>query len=140
VGHVDRLTRELEPGGVDHVFDAIGGRSIGPCIGTLRRGETLVGFGFMGAPSKLAQLVMFSNIFVGPRLRGRSGKFYGITMLYRKDPKPFREDLPKIFASLAEKKFEPLINRVFPLLEARQALEFLATGHAEGKIVLSVNP
>jgi hypothetical protein len=83
---------------------------------------------------------MFSNIFVGSRLRGRSGKFYGITMLYRKDPKSFREDLPKIFALLAEKKFEPLINRVFPLLEARQALEFLATGHAEGKIVLSVNP
>jgi hypothetical protein len=27
----------------------------------------------------------------------------------------------------------------FPLLEAKQALEFLATGSAEGKIVLSVN-
>jgi NADPH:quinone reductase-like Zn-dependent oxidoreductase len=138
-GPVDRLIRELEPGGIDHVFDAIGGADIGPCIGALRRGGTLVGFGFMGAPGKLAQLVMFINIFVGARLRGRVGKFYGITMLYRKDPKPFREDLPKIFALLAEKKFETLINRVFPILEAKQALEFLATGSAEGKIVLSVD-
>jgi NADPH:quinone reductase len=138
-GPVDRLIRELEPGGVDHVFDAIGGANIGPCIGALRRGGTLVGFGFMGAPGKLVQLAMFVNIFVGARMRGRVGKFYGITMLYRKDPKPFREDLPKIFALLAEKKFSALISRVFPLLVAREALEFLATGSAEGKIVLSVN-
>ncbi len=138
-GPVDRLSRGLEPAGVDHVFDAIGGSNIGPCIGALRRGGTLVGFGFMGAPGKLAQLAMFINIFVGARLRGRVGKFYGITMLYRKDPKPFREDLPKIFALLAEKKFETLISRVFPLLEARHALEFLASGSAEGKIVLSVD-
>jgi NADPH:quinone reductase-like Zn-dependent oxidoreductase len=57
-------------------------------------------------------------------------------MLYRKDPKPFREDLPKIFAPLTEKKIDPLITRTFPLREARQAIEFLATGSVEGKIVL----
>ena len=64
------------------------------------------------------------------------GKFYGITMLYRKDPQPLREDLPKIFALLAEKKIDPLVTRTFPLLEARQALELLAAGSVEGKIVL----
>lgn len=138
-GSVNRLVRELEPGGVDYVFDAIGGANIGPCIGALRRGGTLVGFGFMGAPSILAQVAMFANIFVGSRLRGRKGRFYGITMLYRKDPKPFREDLPKIFRLLGEKKIDPLIRRVFPLLEAREALELLATGSVEGKIVLSAD-
>jgi NADPH2:quinone reductase len=127
-GPLDRLTRALEPNGVDHVFDAIGGANIGPCIGALRRGGTLVGFGFMGASKSLSQLAMFANIFLGARLRGRVGKFYGITMLYRKDPQPLREDLPKIFALLAEKKIDPMINRTFPLLEARQALELLATG------------
>ena len=90
----------------------------------------------MGAPGLLSQLAMFANIFLGARLRGRLGKFYGITMLYRKDPKPLREDLPKIFALLAEKKIDPLVNRTFPLLEARQALELLAAGSVEGKIVL----
>jgi NADPH:quinone reductase-like Zn-dependent oxidoreductase len=136
-GPVDRLTRSLEPGGVDYVFDAIGGANIGPCIGALRPGGTLVGFGFMGAAGKLSVLAMFANILVGARLRGRRGKFYGITALYRKDPRPLREDLPKIFALLAEKKIDPLISRTFPLLEARQALELLAGGSVEGKIVLT---
>jgi NADPH2:quinone reductase len=136
-GSIDRLMRALEPKGVDYVFDAVGGANITRCIGALRKGGTLVGFGFMGAPGMLSQLAMFANIFLGARLRGRRGKFYGITMLYRKDSKPLREDLPKIFALLAEKKIDPLVNRTFPLFEARQALEFLASGSVEGKIVLT---
>ncbi len=84
-----------------------------------------------------AQLAMFANIFVGALLRGRRGKFYGITMLYRKDPSLLREDLRRVFALLAEKKIDPLISRTFPLLEARQALEHLATGSVEGKLVLT---
>jgi NADPH:quinone reductase len=139
-GPIDRLTRNLEPGGVDHVFDAVGGSNIGRCIGALRRGGTLVGFGFVRAHGRLSQAAMFGNIFIGSRLRGRIGKFYGITMLYRKDPKPLREDLPQIFALLAGKKFDPMINRTFPLLDAREALELLATGSVAGKIVLTWSP
>ena len=136
-GSIDRLTRAVEPAGVDYAFDAVGGANTGRSIGALRRGGTLVGFGFMGASGTLSQLTTFANIFVGARLRGRLGKFYGITMLYRKDPRPLREDLPKIFALLAEKKIDPLVGRTFPLLEARQALELLAAGSVEGKIVLT---
>ena len=138
-GPVDRLTRALEPEGVDFVFDAVGGANIGPCIGALRRGGTLVGFGFMGASGVLSQLAMFANIFIGARLRGRHGRFYGITMLYRKNPKPLREDLSKLFALLTQKKINPLINRTFPLLDARKALELLAAGSVQGKIVLINN-
>jgi NADPH2:quinone reductase len=134
---IDLLMSTLEPDGVDYVFDAVGGTNIGPCIGALRRGGTLVGFGFMSAPGKLGQLSMFANILIGARLRGRRGKFYGITMQYRRDPKPFREDLPKIFALLAEKKIDPLVTHTFTFLEAKQALELLATGSVEGKIVLT---
>ena len=136
-GPIDRLTRALEPQGVDHVFDAIGGANIGPCIRAARRGGTIVGYGFMGATGKLATLAMFSNLFVGARLRGRRGAFYGITMLYRKDPKPLREDLPTIFALVAERKIDPLVTQTFPLLDARRAIELLATGSVEGKIVLT---
>jgi NADPH2:quinone reductase len=135
-GPLDRLTRALEPKGVDFVFDAVGGANIGPCIGALKRGGTVIGFGFMGAAGTLSKLAMFANLFVGARLRGRRGTFYGITRLYRKDPKPLREDLPKIFALLLEKKIDPLVTRTFPLLEARKAIDLLATGSVEGKIVL----
>jgi len=58
-------------------------------------------------------------------------------MLYRKDPKPLREDLPKIFELLGPKKIDPLVHCTFPLLDARKALELLATGSVEGKIVLT---
>jgi NADPH2:quinone reductase len=136
-GSIDHLTRALEPAGVDYAFDAVGGANISRCIGALRRGGTLVGFGFMGASGRLSQLAMFANIFLGARLRGRLGKFYGITMLYRKDARLLREDLPKIFSLLAAKKIDPLVNTTFPLLEARQALELLASGSVEGKIVLT---
>jgi NADPH2:quinone reductase len=138
-GPLDRLTRSLEPQGVDSVFDAVGGANISPCIGSLKPGGTLVGFGFMGASGKLAQGAMFANLFLGARLRGRRGTFYGITRLYRQDPQPLREDLPKIFALLADKKIDPLISRTFPLLEARKAVELMATGSVQGKIVLT-NP
>jgi NADPH2:quinone reductase len=136
-GRLDRLTRTLEPQGVDHVFDAVGGANIGLCIRAARRGGTVVGYGFMGVEGTLATLAMFANLLLGARLRGRRGTFYGITMLYRKDPKPLREDLPKIFALVADKKVDPLISITFPLLAAGRALELLATGSVEGKIVLT---
>jgi NADPH:quinone reductase-like Zn-dependent oxidoreductase len=136
-GRLDRLVRTLEPAGVDFAFDAVGGANIGPCIGALRPGGLVVGFGFMGAAGVLPKVAMFANLFIGARLRGRRGDFYGISALYRKNPQPLREDLLKIFALLAEKKIDPLVTRTFSLLEARQAIELLAAGSVEGKIVLT---
>jgi NADPH2:quinone reductase len=135
-GPLDGLVRALEPKGVDLAFDGIGGSLIGPCIGALRRGGHLVAYGFMAVTGTFSTAAMFANIFVGSRLRGRRGSFYGITALYRKDPKPLHEDLPKIFALLAEKKIDPMVTKTFPLLEARQALEVLVAGTVEGKMVL----
>jgi len=123
-GRLDRLVRAIEPGGVDFVFDGIGGRLIDPCIGALRRHGHLVAYGFMAASGTLSTIAMFANILMGARLRGRKGCFYGITALYRKDPRPFRDDLPKIFSLLAEKKIDPMVTKTFPLLEARKALIF----------------
>jgi NADPH:quinone reductase len=93
----------------------------------------------MASTGTLSTLLMFANILVGSRLRVRRGSFYGISALCQKDPKPLREDLPKILALLAEKKIDPMIAKTFPLLEARKALELLAAGGVEGKIVLE-NP
>jgi NADPH:quinone reductase len=136
-GPIDRLMRALEPQGVDYVFDAVGGANIGLCIGVLRRGGSVIGYGFMGATGKLATLATFVNLYVVARMRGRRGAFYGITMQYRKDPQPLREDLPKIFALVVNKKIDPLVAQTFPLLDAKRAIELLAIGSVEGKIVLT---
>jgi NADPH:quinone reductase-like Zn-dependent oxidoreductase len=135
-GRLDRLARTFEPNGVDFVFDGIGGPMIGPCIGALRRHGHLVAYGFMAATGLLSTLAMFANILLGSRLRGRRGSFYGISALYQKNPKPLREDLPKIFALLAEAKIDPMVAYTFPLFEARTALGLLASGRVEDKIVL----
>lgn len=128
-----RLT-DGEPNGVDLVLDG-GGPMIGTYIGALRPRGRLVAYGFMAAKGSLATLAMFVNLLVGSRLRRRRGSFYGITALYRRDPTAFREDLPKVFALLASKQIDPMIARTLPLLDARKALELLATGSVEGKIV-----
>jgi NADPH:quinone reductase len=78
-------------------------------------------------------------VFAGSRLRGRRGTFYGISLLYRKNKKPFHEDLPKILALVASGHIEPILAATFSLPEARKALELLATGTVEGKIVLTCN-
>jgi NADPH:quinone reductase len=134
---IDRLVRALEPSGVDFAFDAIGGANIGRCVRAVRRGGTVVGYGFMSVAGTLATAAMFFNLLVGARLRGRRGAFYGITLLYRKDPAPLREDLPKLFALIAARQLDPLVAATYPLLDARQALELLAKGAVEGKIVLT---
>ncbi len=136
-GPVDRLIRSREVDGVDTVFDAIGGRSISRCLSAVRRGGLVVGYGFMAADSKISQARMFFDTFITSRLRGRRGTFYGISLLYRKNPRPFLEDLRKIFTLLAERRIAPVIAEVFPLERARQALELLATGTKAGKIVLN---
>ena len=124
---------------MDYAFDAIGGANIPLCTGATKRGGMVVGYGFMGAPNTLAIMAMFWNILIGAPLRGRCGTFYGITRLYRQDPRPLHEDLPKIFALLAAAKIDPLITLTLPLLAAAKALTLLAAGKVEGKIVL-VNP
>lgn len=136
-GPIDRLIRAHEPEGVDAAFDAIGGANIIKCIRAVRRGGTVVGYGFMAVDGRLAQARMFFDVFAGSRLRGRRGTFYGISLLYRKDKTPFLEDLPKILTLVARRQIKPVIAATFPLAEAKKAIELLATGTVEGKIVLT---
>lgn len=133
---LDTGVRAILPAGVDAAFDGVGGAQTGQCIAATRRGGVVVWYGFVGAKGlpDLARSAL--QVFVGARTRGRRGAFYGITQLYRKNPQPFREDLPKLFALLAEKKIQPRIAQTLPLLEARTANERLEAGGIEGKLVL----
>jgi NADPH:quinone reductase len=136
-GSIDRLVRAHEPAGVDFAFDALGGENIMKCVRAVRRGGMVTGYGFVAAKGRLAQAQTFFDVFIGSRLRGRGGHFYGISLWYRRDKRPFLEDLPKIFALVAQRKIEPVIAATFPMDHARTALELLATGTVEGKIVLT---
>jgi NADPH:quinone reductase-like Zn-dependent oxidoreductase len=133
---IDAATLALVPGGVDAAFDGVGGAMLRQCIAATRRGGRVVWYGFMGATTRGAVLRNFYDIFIGSRLHGRRGAFYGITRLYRNNPVPFREDLPKLFELLAAHQIAPRIALRLPLDAARDANARIEKGGIDGKIVL----
>jgi NADPH:quinone reductase-like Zn-dependent oxidoreductase len=138
---IDQQLRALLPDGVDYAYDGVGGLTTGECVRATRRGGHVVGYGFTGTlvngkSSNWLSLRGAMSLFVGAKLAGRRSSFYGITMLYRKDPRPFREDLPKLMQLVVDGKLRPRIADKLPLLEARRANELLERGGIEGKIVL----
>ena len=133
---LDAGVRRVRPAGVDAAFDGVGGLSTQQCVLSTQRGGITVWYGFAGATKRSAQARSAFALFAGSRMRGRRGAFYGITMWYRKDPLPFREDLSRLFGLLAQKRISPRIAQRLPLLNAREANERLEAGGIEGKIVL----
>jgi NADPH2:quinone reductase len=89
-----------------------------------------------GKQSTSLVLLTLWSALVGSRLHGRRGVFYGITALYRRDPRPFREDLLKLFDLLGRGQIKPKIAARLPLLESRRGNEMLEAGGLKGKIAL----
>jgi NADPH2:quinone reductase len=138
---IDEATLALAPGGVDAAFDGIGGANISRCIRAVKPGGIVVAYGFTGAAggglaANLGTMSGMLSLFAGSRLRGRRGDFYGITVLYRKDPGPFREDLPRLFELLRRREIAPLIVDRIGLDAVPRAHERLEAGRVEGKIVV----
>lgn len=129
------VIRQQEPGGLDFVFDGMGGEESDRGLTVLRRGGKLVVY---AAPAGLGWLLqgVVKMIFTNLLPNGKSVESYGITALYMRDKKPFMEDMPKLFNLLAEGKIKPLITTRLPLLEARKANELLESGQISGNIVL----
>lgn len=136
---LEARTRPLDqtvPEKVDVCFDILGGAGTRECIRATKRGGTVVGYGFMAATSKWLVLRGFWSIFVGARLAGRRGAFYGITARYRKNKQPLKEDLAQLLQQLARGELHPRIAAKLPLLDGRRAQELLEAGGIQGKIVL----
>jgi NADPH:quinone reductase-like Zn-dependent oxidoreductase len=128
------VIRAAEPVGLDVVFEGVGGSTIRRGFSVLRRGGKLVAYGNSGFTKLLIDLAQLQGLTLLPN--GKSGTFYGISALYRKDRGPFMTDLPILFDLLSAGKLKPRIGAKFPLLEAAQANELLESGQVRGKIVL----
>ena len=150
VEEIQRLTG----GGVDVVFDGIGGRHIWRSRRALRPGGRVVAYGLTGSlrGGRLASgrsggrhrfraIAIFGVYIAGGWLfPGRKRVVpYSIQTLKRLKPALFRQDLIALFDLLQQKKIKPLIAQRLPLAEARQAHELLGKGGVTGKIVLVCN-
>jgi len=128
------VIRQAEPGGLDAVFDGMGGDYFTRGYSVLGRGGTLVGYGNPLSVSRtlkhLGQVVLFNLL-----PDGKSASYYG-TGASRLNRRPFLEDWATLFKLLEEGKIKPIIAAKFPVLEAAQANELLESGRVIGNIVL----
>jgi len=150
VKEIHRLTG----GGVDVVFESIGGTHIWRSREALSSGGTVVAYGLTGSlrEGRLAsgrsgnrhrfrEIGIFGlYIAAGWLLPGRRRVVpYSIQWLKRLKPAWFRQDLMALLDLLQQHKIKPLIAQQFPLAEARQAHELLGKGGVIGKLVLANN-
>ncbi len=128
--------------GVDVVFDNVGAGNLWRSRQALRRGGTLVSYGFLsslkdGKANKLALAKTFLSIGLMKALPGsKKTAFFDINPSARDHPDWFRQDLEVLFQLLKEGKLEPHIAARFPLEQAVEAQELLESCKVTGKIVL----
>lgn len=126
--------REVEPEGLDAVFDGMAGEYFRRGFSILKRGGTLVGYAnpisYAGMLKVLSQVALYTLL-----PNGRTAKYYS-TGASRLNWDMFLEDWAELFRLLEERKIEPVIAQRFPILEARKANELLESGDVIGNVVL----
>ena len=147
----DFVARIKGEGGVDAVFDPIGGDHLKKSHAVLKKGGRLVCFGISSTfwsstqgPAEVAvgrykQLLKTFPLIGFYKLLpdGRSASFYGIGESKVSRGGTIQEDLARIFAWRAEGKLgAPLIGARFPLEKARDAHALMGSGGTTGKILL----
>ena len=137
--------RELAPGGVDAVFDHLGGPSFERSFGLLARGGTLVAYGTASQRDDTNNLILtFVGLFARLGLwslkpNGRRALFYDFWGGKHIRPRRFRRrlaaDLSSVLALLDQGAIAPQVAARFPLPEAGKAMQ-LAESRMRGKVVL----
>lgn len=128
------VLREVAPGGVQVVFDGMGGDYVRRGLMVLKPGGVLVEYGNPLSVGRLLRLlgrVLACNLSLNGKrvlLYGTSASLFG--------RKPFLEDWQILYRLLAEGKISPLIERRYPLLEAAQANAHLESGQVMGNLAL----
>lgn len=122
-------TKVLAPGGVDVVYDPVGGDFTEAAIRSLGwEGRLLVvGFTTGTIPRIPTNLVLLKNCQV-------MGVFWGAFTV--REPARNREHIARLMAWIAEGRLRPHIDAALPLGRAAEALGRLAAREARGKLVL----
>jgi NADPH:quinone reductase-like Zn-dependent oxidoreductase len=132
---------EATGGGVDAVFDPLGGDSLSRSLHALKPGGMLVAFGFQNEvlgrggsiPLDFVKLKFWDWL-----PNGHATAFYSIGAMRRRHPDWFRADLATLFDMLAAGRFDPVLAEVLPLAQVRRAHERVEAGEVSGKLVLRV--
>lgn len=140
---VDYKQQEFEQvlSGYDAVLGTTKGDAIEKSVGILKPGGRIVSLvGPLDAAFARARGLNFLLTFVFGlmsrkilRKAAKQGVSYGFLFV-----RPDGEQLAGIGELLKSGRIVPVVDKVFPLAQAKEALEYLAQGRAKGKVVVSV--
>jgi NADPH:quinone reductase-like Zn-dependent oxidoreductase len=144
--HLADRVRQLAAGGVDAVFDQIGGPSFERSFKLLARGGTLVAYGTAGQRDDTNN-VLATGMAVYSRLglwsllpNGRHALFYNFWAGRVISPERFwrrlAADLSSVFSLLAKGAITPHVAARMPLTDAGAAMSLAESKTAYGKVVL----
>lgn len=140
-----KVIQHLPRGGVDIVFDGVGGWNLVRSWQALTMGGRLVAYGLVsslaGGKRDLKLLISSATGWAAAYTRSlltrhRRLLIYSIQMLKRRKPDWFRQDLTTLFDLLGRGELKPVIDRRLSLEQAALAHELLGKGDTIGKIVL----
>ena len=118
-------------GGMDVVYDSVGGPAFMEALRATRPEGRLLAIGFAGGevPQVPANLLLVKNLSV-------MGLYWGGYLTFR--PEVLTASLQTLAAWIAEGSLHPHIGARFPLARAAEALEMLRARKSTGKIVVTL--
>ncbi|MFJ1808787.1 MULTISPECIES: medium chain dehydrogenase/reductase family protein [unclassified Streptomyces] len=145
-GDLAARIRELAPGGVDAVFDHVGGRGIVDSWRLLAPGGTLVSYGTASTrddegSKQWPVLKLLGRLWLWNALPNRRRAYFfnvwaGRALAKNRFRARLRTDLTELFAALRRGDVTPRIAARLPLTEAAEALRLAESGTVAGKVVL----
>lgn len=112
----------------DLIFDAVGNRTAGDLSRALKPDGRAVVAGFTNIPR------LFHTMLVGAWVSWRSDQQIGMMPVAQ-----MKQDDLRIISTLIEAgKVTPVIDRCYPLSQTADAIRYLETGHARGKVVITM--
>ncbi|GAA2142540.1 medium chain dehydrogenase/reductase family protein [Kitasatospora kazusensis] len=146
-GDVPAQVRALAPGGVDAVFDHVGGRSVVDSWHLLAPGGTLISYGSASTRDDSGSkqwpvLKILARTWLWNTLpNGRRAHFYNIWAGRPLNKAGFRArlraDLTEVFSAVLRGEVTARIAAQLPLTEAAEALRLAESGTVSGKVVLT---
>ncbi len=122
--------KELGGGGVDIIYDGVGGDYAEPAIRAMNwEGRFLV----IGFPAGIPKIPLNLTLLKSCDVRG---VFWGAAVA--RDPKANAQNLAEMFAMYAEGKIKPHVSETFPLERGGEAIQYLMDRKALGKVVVTV--
>lgn len=122
--------KEISGGGVDVIYDGVGGDYAEPAVRALNwEGRFLV----IGFPAGIPRLPLNLTLLKSCQI---VGVFWGAAVA--RDPKGHEENLADLFRLYRAGSIRPHISNVYPLSQAADAIRELSERRAKGKVVVTI--